>query len=690
MTTPIGEAFVRLRPDASGFGSEAKRSVTGQLGGIAKAAAGAFATGGLIKGIVGVTRAGSDLGEQINKVNVVFGTSAPIIQEWSKNSATALGQSRTQALEAAGTYGNLFRAFGVGTDASQRMSTSMVELAADLASFNNASPEDVLLALRSGLTGETEPLRRFGVALTAARVEEEALRLGLAKQGEELSAAAKSQATYSLIMKDTTLAQGDFARTSDSVANRQRILSARWEDLKSKIGTALQGPAQAFLGFLTDRLLPGLERIGVFVGKLGGVARDFFNGDILSAGARLAEMFNLDPKTTVTVIRVMQRVRDVAIQVFDFLKRNGRTIAIVFAAIFAPLATLTAGLIYLYFHSDRFRQIVQAVAGYLSEQFGNAIAFITERSEAFREAAANVFNFVREVITRFVDITVGLWNLWGDEILRIITIAFNFIRGVISDILRVIRGIIDVFLGVLTGDWSRAWDGIKNIFGAVWSTIVRTLGAVVALITQILSGAWELITRGVSVAWDKIVGFVKTAADTIVGAIMALPGRLLAFGFNLFNAALELGGKFLGGLKAGLKAVAGFAGDVATGIVNVVIDAWNKVAGMINDFVPNKVGFGIFSVDLPDNPIPTFDRLAGGAELDRPTLALVGERPSSFRSSRREIVTPEELMRKVVREELGTKRDAPLVENLTMHALDARTGAKAVADELAWMWELAG
>jgi hypothetical protein len=91
----------------------------------------------------------------------------------------------------------------------------------------------------------------------------------------------------------------------------------------------------------------------------------------------------------------------------------------------------------------------------------------------------------------------------------------------------------------------------------------------------------------------------------------------------MVSAGAELGGSFLEGLKNGLTAVAGFAGDVANAIVQVVKDAWNKVAGMINDFVPNKIGWGPFSMDLPANPIPTF---AKGGIVTGPTLALVGER----------------------------------------------------------------
>lgn len=183
--------------------------------------------------------AASDLNESLNKVEVVFGENAAAIKQWSKDAAEAFGMSRQKALEAAGTFGNLFRALGLGTPQASDMSKKLVQLAADLASFNNANPEEVLLALRSGLVGEAEPLRKFGVSLSEARVAAKAMEMGLADADGQLSDSAKAQARYAIILEDTALAQGDFARTSDGAANKQRILKAEFEDAAAKLGTAL-------------------------------------------------------------------------------------------------------------------------------------------------------------------------------------------------------------------------------------------------------------------------------------------------------------------------------------------------------------------------------------------------------------------------------------------------------------------
>lgn len=196
--------------------------------------------------------AASDLAESQSKATVVFGDQANAIMEWSKTSATAFGQTQQQALEAAGTYGNLFQAFGLTRKAATEMSTTMVELAADLASFNNTSIDDAIEALRSGLSGETEPLKRFGIALNDARMKQEALRLGIYDGVGALDAAQKAQAAYAVILNDTALAQGDFARTSDGLANQQRILQAQFGDLIAQLGTMLLPVALQVTSALND------------------------------------------------------------------------------------------------------------------------------------------------------------------------------------------------------------------------------------------------------------------------------------------------------------------------------------------------------------------------------------------------------------------------------------------------------
>jgi hypothetical protein len=242
-TERLGGAAKTTGKQVDDTGKKAKTAggqVRGFAGGVAKFAGAAAALAAAQKVVRDSVTNAVDLGEQINKTAVVFrGPGAKSIQDWSKTTATALGISREQALESAGTLGNMLVPMGVGRQRAADMSKSFVNLASDMASFNNATPEETLDALRSGLAGESEPLRKFGVFLNEARIKQEAMRQGLYKGKGPLDAQAKALATSAIIAKDTADAHGDFARTSDSLANKQRVLRAQYENATAAIGQKL-------------------------------------------------------------------------------------------------------------------------------------------------------------------------------------------------------------------------------------------------------------------------------------------------------------------------------------------------------------------------------------------------------------------------------------------------------------------
>jgi hypothetical protein len=182
----------------------------------------------------------SDVAESQSKNQVVFGRSASAVQRLADTSAKSFGISKAAALEAAGTFGNLFVSLKLPQEQASKMSVKLIQLASDMASFNNADPSEVLEALRSGLVGETEPLRKFGVNIQDATLQQEALKLGLVTTTTAvLPPAIKAQAAYALILDQTKTAQGDFARTSQGNANQQRILTAQLEDQKAKLGAKI-------------------------------------------------------------------------------------------------------------------------------------------------------------------------------------------------------------------------------------------------------------------------------------------------------------------------------------------------------------------------------------------------------------------------------------------------------------------
>lgn len=228
--------------------------------------------------------AASNMQESISKVNAVFGSGAAEVERWADSTAKNLGISKRAALEAAGTYGNLFQAFGLTEQQAKGMSVRLVELAADMASFNNTSVDDAIRALSSGLSGEMEPMKKYGSVLSEVRLKQEALRLKLIQSTTgTLPPAIKAQAAYSLILKDTAIQQGDVARTSDGVAFQMKSLGAQFEDVQAKLGTALLPAFTNIVKYLNNNVIPTFENFATLLGAGEvGMAFNYLSGSIIN------------------------------------------------------------------------------------------------------------------------------------------------------------------------------------------------------------------------------------------------------------------------------------------------------------------------------------------------------------------------------------------------------------------------
>lgn len=265
-TTGLERAFNRASRSLDQFGKRTTlfgRVTSRGFSQVGVAATGmAAAFGGVALAAKSAVEGASDISESLAKNTVLFGENAKTVDAFSKTTASAFGISRKAALEATGTFGNLFTALGIGQGESAKMSVELTKLAADLASFNNATPDEALEAIRSGLVGETEPLRRFGVNLNDATLRAEALRMGIVKTTKDaLEPQAKALAVNSLIFRQTATAQGDFARTSDGLANQQRILKATFTDVKDSVGTALLPSFTAAVSYINREVAPAFKNL---------------------------------------------------------------------------------------------------------------------------------------------------------------------------------------------------------------------------------------------------------------------------------------------------------------------------------------------------------------------------------------------------------------------------------------------
>lgn len=208
----------------------------------------------------------SDLAEVQNVVDVTFGSATEAINSWSKECLAAYGMNEVSAKRYAGTIGAMLKSFGLAGDAIVDMSKDMVGLAGDMASFYNLDLETAFEKIRSGISGETEPLKQLGINMSVANLEAYALSQGITTAYNEMSQAEQVMLRYNYLMSTTADAQGDFARTQDSYANQTRLLSESWLE---------------FTGVMAEQLLPVLTTIVSWLNNIVAFLTE--NADMVSA-----------------------------------------------------------------------------------------------------------------------------------------------------------------------------------------------------------------------------------------------------------------------------------------------------------------------------------------------------------------------------------------------------------------------
>jgi hypothetical protein len=185
------------------------------------------------------TKMAMEATESENLFEVSLGKSAEAVREWSNKISNELGLNEYAVRKNAATFNTMFESMGIGTEKAVKMSEGLTQLAYDMASFYNIKPEVAFEKLRSGISGETEPLKQLGVMINDTTTKAYALKTGIIKQGETMTEQEKVIARYGLILESTSKAQGDLARTIDSPTNKLRIMQERISEMAIKIGEVL-------------------------------------------------------------------------------------------------------------------------------------------------------------------------------------------------------------------------------------------------------------------------------------------------------------------------------------------------------------------------------------------------------------------------------------------------------------------
>lgn len=206
-----------------------------------------------------------------------LGALAGQAREWSNELENSLGLNGVELRRNAGLLYTMTSSMGLAQDQAYDMSTALVELSADMASFYNMSSDEAFAKLKSGLTGEAEPLKALGILIDDNTIKQYAYAQGIADVGAELTQQEKVLARYAAIMGQTTTAQGDLARTIDSPANQLRLLQNELNKAKLAAGQAFLPLVQTVLPAVTKGISTASPYIASFCDKISDAGQYIAN-----------------------------------------------------------------------------------------------------------------------------------------------------------------------------------------------------------------------------------------------------------------------------------------------------------------------------------------------------------------------------------------------------------------------------
>lgn len=270
-TTSTGEKLQSVGDKISSIGSKLK-----------------WLSAGAATGLTGMFKAASDLNENLNKTEVVFGDLSNDVIEWSKTTLNSFGVAQSSALEMSSYFGDMATSMGLTTEQAALMGQELVGRAGDMASFKNVSLDVARTGLAAIFTGETESLKKFGIVMTEANLEAYALANAYGKQYKEMDQAEKVMLRYNYVMEQTKNASGDFANTSDGAANSVRVAQESLKEAAATLGQEVIPLVLPLIQNVTD-LVQGINSMDEGTKNLivTGLAVTAVASPILSIGGKL-------------------------------------------------------------------------------------------------------------------------------------------------------------------------------------------------------------------------------------------------------------------------------------------------------------------------------------------------------------------------------------------------------------------
>lgn len=376
-------------------------------------------------------KAASDAAELQSAFDQTFGELAGTMNAWAEETGNALGRSTQSMQELANTFGIFFNQAAETREEAAKMSQTFAVLAQDLASFYNVSEDDALAKLRSGLAGEAEPLRDFGVFLSAAAVEARALEMGLAATSKELTEQDKIVARYNLILEGTANAQGDVSRTADGTANQMRKAAAAFEELQVKIGNVL-------LPVIT----PLIERLGELLDFMASLPDEMQTAIVVFAGLAAAA------GPVLIVLGSLVTAAPAIAGAFGIIKVA--MLGLLANPILLGAAVVIGGIVLAWQNWDTITAIVEGVGASVTNWYEQNIK--------------PTMDAVTQVVRGFVDFFTGYFG-------------------------RHIEATVALVSALMTGDFSGAWDAAK----AIVANSVQAMAQVVQAVGPVIEAAFKAI-----------------------------------------------------------------------------------------------------------------------------------------------------------------------------------------------------
>lgn len=458
------------------FAGAGKRAGTAFIGSLKSALApmaGIFAAAGISNFVKSTVNDASDLGEALNAVNVTFGKNAAGIKKLGEEAARSVGLSNVE-------FNSLAVRFSAFTDKIAGEGGDVVGImkdltgrASDFASVMNLEVNEAAQLFQSGLAGESEPLRRYGLDLSAAAVEAYAYANGIAKSGEQLTENQKIQARYALIMEQTAKMQGDFANTSDSLANSQRILKSEWTNLKAELGNNLIPVFERLVVWAKDEMIPAIRDLVNWIKE----NKDEIKAWAIAIGA------------AAVAFGVLKTALAITGWISEFTKATG-----------------AARLAMLGFNTALLANPIGLVIGALALLVG-AVVLAYHNIEGFR-------NFVD---TAWATIKKAISDAWENGIKP----AFDAIKTWISDTLIPLfeRFYRDVIVPVWDGiKWAidGAWNSIKLIFDLIVWAVENILGkAFTWFLDAVIRPVWDAVRKKIEEVWDNVKPVLQALGDFV-------------------------------------------------------------------------------------------------------------------------------------------------------------------------------